>query len=486
MTAETDNNDETAASESNSEEEKPAAKKPMSKSRRRWIIVIGAIIIIAGLAIGIPYYLYATSHESSDDAFVEAHIVTISPRVSSHVDQVLVIENQWVNAGDLIVELDPKDFQARLDAARASLNAARSTFQSKNINVELTRISSVSDLHSARADVKLSEATVDHALARVDAANSQCSQASAKLEYARAALSQARAELNAATARHGLDAKDLKRAREMGNTISRQQLDRAVATERISAANRESVKKRVKARESMVTEAEAALKTAQDNLRQAEAQAKVAAAQLEQARARLTAAEAAPKKVEQSRSQKKVSMADIEKAAADVEQAQLSLSYTKIYAPCDGHITKKSVEPGNYVATGQALMSIVKPGVWVRANFKETQLTDMRPGQPAAISIDAYPDVTFTAHVQSIQRGTGAQFSLLPPENATGNYVKVVQRVPVKIVFDDFSQTQKYLLAPGMSAVPVVNISAKGWPRQSNFAPSSPNRESGADGDAVP
>ena len=149
-------------------------------------------------------------------------------------------------------------------------------------------------------------------------------------------------------------------------------------------------------------------------------------------------------------------------AQADLDQARLNLSYTKICAPVSGRVTRKSVEPGSYVQVGETLLAVVEPDVWVLASFKETQLTDMRPGQPVSVSVDTYPGVEFAAHVDSIQRGTGARFSLLPPENATGNYVKVVQRVPVKIVFDDRKQVEQYLLGPGMSVVPTVNTGAPG------------------------
>jgi membrane fusion protein (multidrug efflux system) len=172
----------------------------------------------------------------------------------------------------------------------------------------------------------------------------------------------------------------------------------------------------------------------------------------------LTSAQSAPVQVAQSSSRAEASKADAERARAEVEQATLNLSYTKIHAPAAGYVTKKNVEPGVFVQVGQSLMAIVPPNVWVTANFKETQLTHMRPGQPAAVSVDTYPDETFHGRVDSIQRGTGSRFSLLPPENATGNFVKVVQRIPVKIVFERPEELAKYRLVPGMSVVPEVNV----------------------------
>jgi membrane fusion protein (multidrug efflux system) len=176
----------------------------------------------------------------------------------------------------------------------------------------------------------------------------------------------------------------------------------------------------------------------------------------------LAATKSAPKQVAQSRSQSDAAEAEIARAEAEVKQAQLNLSYTKVYAPISGHVTRKSVEQGAYVQTGQPLLALVDPDLWVVANFKETQLAKMQPGQPVTVTVDTHPDVTFAAHVDSVQRGSGARFSLLPPENATGNYVKVVQRVPVKIVFDDLKQVEPYALGPGMSVVPTVKISERG------------------------
>jgi membrane fusion protein (multidrug efflux system) len=196
--------------------------------------------------------------------------------------------------------------------------------------------------------------------------------------------------------------------------------------------------------------AQEAQQAASDNLHRAESQ-------LGEAKARLASARAAPSQVAFSRSQVETSAAEVGQAQAAVRQAELNLSYTKIFAPQAGRITRKSVEPGNYVQVGQTLFSIVPDQLWVVANFKETQLRYMRPGQPATIKVDAYPDQVFKGHVDSVQAGSGAAFSLLPPENATGNYVKIVQRVPVKIVFDH-PPDPTHPLGPGMSVEPEVKV----------------------------
>jgi membrane fusion protein (multidrug efflux system) len=206
-----------------------------------------------------------------------------------------------------------------------------------------------------------------------------------------------------------------------------------------------------------VADAQAAAAAAAGELRHTESQVDESEARVGEARGQLAAASAAPHQVAASRSQVDAASAEIQQAQAAIQQAELNLSYTKIYAPESGRVTRRMVEEGAYLQVAQSLFAIVPDDLWVTANFKETQLTYMRPGQPAMISVDAYPGKVFNAHVDSIQRGSGAAFSLLPPENATGNYIKVVQRVPVKIVFDE-PPDPSYALGPGMSVNPAVRV----------------------------
>ena len=458
----------------------PAASQTGGRSNghRRWWLRIGGLSLAAvALIIGIPYYLHSLSHESTDDAFIDGHIIAVSPRVSGHVAKVYVTDNQWVKPGDPLLDLDPADFKARLTSAEAALAAAEANRRSSAVDVDLTAIASGADLEGARASVTAAKAAVEAAEAQAAAAGSQYTQARAQILISKASLEQAKAEADAAAAKHRRDAEDLKRYREMSiaRTISGQDLDHAVAAERVSAADLAAAEKKVDTHRSMLEQTRAALKTAEDNRRRANAQIAVARAQLDQTNARLAAARSAPQRVAQSRSRSEASQAEVERAAAEVEQARLNLSYTRIKAPTAGFVTKKAVEPGAFVQTGQSLLALVPGSVWVTANFKETQLTRMRPGQPVEIKVDAYPDITFSGHVDSIQRGTGARFSLLPPENATGNYVKVVQRVPVKIAFDARANTGRVLLAPGMSVVPDVDVGAAGnradLPREAAAAP---------------
>jgi membrane fusion protein (multidrug efflux system) len=443
-----------------------AARTRRNGPRRRILGIAVVVLALVGLVVGASYYLYAISHESTDDAFIDGHIVAISPRVSGHVIRVYVNDNQKVSAGDLLVELDPHDFQARLDGAKASLDAAEAASRSRDIDVNLTSITATAGLDEAKAAVTTAEAMVQNAKALAAAAEGQQRGAQAQVAFAKAALDQSRAEVVSVGAKYQQSSQDLKRYEEMAksNTISPQQLDHAVTAERVASADLNAARSKVATQQSLLQRADAALKSAEDNVSQAQAQVAARLAQREQAKARLTSARSAPVQVAQSRSRAEASNADVETARAEVEQATLNLSYTKIHAPVDGHVTKKSVEPGVFVQVGQSLMAVVQPAVWVTANFKETQLTHMRPGQRATVTVDTYPGVTFHGYVDSIQRGTGSRFSLLPPENATGNFVKVVQRIPVKIVFDRPEELAKHLLVPGMSVVPEVDIKAQTVP----------------------
>jgi membrane fusion protein (multidrug efflux system) len=287
-------------------------EKKRSLFRRPGVIVAAAALAIAGIGYGGIVMFHSLTHETTDDAFVDVHTVSVAPKVAGHVAVVRVDDNQLVKKGDVLVEIDPRDFQVALAQAKANLARDKAT--------------------------------------------------------------QIQAELNE---KRALDLFSRK-------VISTQERDTNVAT-------------------------------------------------AESSRASVQADEAA------------------------VEQAELNLGHSKIKAPIDGYVTKEAVATGDYVQVGQALMSLVPPRVWVIANFKETQLRNMRPGQAGSISVDAYPSLKLRGHVDSIQAGSGAAFSLLPPENATGNYVKVVQRVPVKIVLDDQQNLQR-VLGPGMSVVPTVYV----------------------------
>src|SRR5215471_18515435 len=337
--------------------------------RRRPFRLFAVLIITAGIvAGGVQWWLQARQWESTDDAFIDTHMVMIAPQVAGRIARVLVEDNQQVAAGQLLVELDPAYFQAQLDQAMANRTAA------------------AGNLAQAKAQQAVVQANVEQARAEVGVAEANATNAARQLQRTQPLVER--------------------------QFASRQQLDNDVANARSTAAN---------------------LVAAQKKLASAEAQLQAAASQIETAKANLKSAE------------------------AQEEQARLNLVYTRIVAPEAGRIAHKNVAVGDYVQLGQNLMALVPLKVWVTANFKETQLDYMRVGQPVEIRIDSYPDKVFHSHVDSFEAGSGAAFALLPPENATGNSVKVVQRVPVKIVFDT-PPDPHFPLGPGMSVVRNVKV----------------------------
>ena len=437
---------------------------PAKPARRPWVWALLSIAAVVGIGVGVAYYLFSLSYESTDDAFIEGHIVPVSARAAGHVAKVYVTDNQWVNQGDLLAELDPRDYEARLAAAEAALSAARAGHKSRSFGGDVIEITSSAGVGEASAAVEGAKAAVETARAAVATAKSQHAQAQAQLAAAQAGLKQVQVELVAAEARQQRAAGFLKRIQALvpERAASQDTLDEATAAERVASAEVSAVRERITAQGAAVRQAEAAVAAAESGIRQAESGVAGQLAALGRAEAQLAAAKSAPKQVAQSRSQTDAAEADTARAEAEVKQVKLNLSYTKIYAPISGHVTRKSVEQGAFVQIGQPLLALVDPDVWVIANFKETQLAKMQPGQPVTVTVDTLPGVKLAAHVDSVQRGSGARFSLLPPENATGNYVKVVQRVPVKIVFDDLKQIEQYALGPGMSVLPTVKVSEPG------------------------
>jgi membrane fusion protein (multidrug efflux system) len=433
----------------------------MRKPAHQRLLLLGValVLLMLGAIYGVPYYAYVVSHEWTDNAVIEGHIVPLSPNVGGRILAVHVTDNQPVKEGELLVELDPRDYAIRLAQARAALQAARARQQAAESNVELTQVAASAGVQQALAGIEWAKAAVQTAGAQVAAAHSRFEQARAQVETALAHVEQARAQVMAAEAEATRADADVERLRDLyrRDQVARQEFDHATATARTARAQLTAARQRVAAAQAQVAEARAAQQVAVEIRRQAESQVAEAQARAGEAAARLAAARGEPHQVAVSRSQAELASAEVEQARAAVQQAELELSYTRIYAPEHGRVTRKIAEEGAYVQPGQTLMALVRDAVWVVANFKETQLTYMRPGQPAEIEVDAYPGVVFKGHVDSIQAGTGARFSLLPPENATGNFVKVVQRIPVKIVFHGPPDADQ-LLAPGMSAVPAVQV----------------------------
>src|SRR5712671_3811153 len=325
------------------------------KLRRRVLAIASALVVCVAAAL---YYLrFIAPFESTDDAFIEGHVTQVAPQVAGRIARVLVNDNQFVNAGEVLVQIEPSDYEATLQKGRANLASTQSRLE----------------------------------------------QAGAQLT-----VDQAQAEATRAEA-------DSKRYEAIGTSgVSQSQIDLAATQARSTAANLTAARNKELAAEAQVSLDQASIQTA---------------------------------------------AAEVKRSEAAVRQEELNLSYTEVKAQESGYVTRKTVEVGSYAQPGQALLAIVQRDVWVVANFKETQLTHMRSGQPVTLHVDAYPHFKLTGHVDSIQSGSGARFSLFPPENATGNYIKILQRVPVKIVFNDSSVPGSDLaLGPGMSVEPKVRV----------------------------
>ena len=433
-------------------------KRPLYK--RPAFLITMVVVLLLALFFGGRYWLYARSHETTDDAFIDGHIIQLSPKVSGYVTQIYVTDNQIVNAGDLMVELDARDLEAKLDQAKAALNAGLAQQKQAQTQVTLTRVTTRANVRQAAAGVQQARSGVTGARAGAASERSRTTQATAGIGTATANMQQARAQVSAAEAEAARANADVARYQALyeKDEVSHQRLDQAIAAARTANAQVDAAHERVAATEAQIRESRAATSAQSSTAQRAQAQVGAAQAQVNEALGRLEQANTAPQQVAVSEAQAASAGANIQQLQAAVEQAELELSYAKIYAPESGRVTRKAVEVGALVQIGQPLMAIVPRDVWVTANFKESQIGNIKPGQPVDVTVDAYPDKVFKAHVDSIQAGTGARFSLIPPENATGSYVKVVQRVPVKIAFESNQIDSQHLLAPGMSAVPEVKI----------------------------
>lgn len=399
-----------------------APPKGLANPKLRRLLFLGGVVLIAVL---VGLFLYYHNRESTDDAQVDGHITPVASKIYGRVAQVLVDDNQPVKAGQVLVKIDPRDYQASLDQAKAALALAESDAQSAGVDVPRTRENTASGTSSADAQLAAAEADLASAQVTYDQARTS------DLAYAQANIDKSRANAEFARA-------DLARYKPLldKGEISQQQYDSAKANADATAS---------------------ALKADQEKLAQAQrsvdishAQLLAAQARVEQAKAGVASAHADVRQVSMRASDAQGKIAKVAEAQAMLEAAQLNLSYTEIVAPVDGVVTHKQVELGQIVQQGQGLLVVVPlSDVWVTANFKETQLKKMKAGQKAYVHVDTYGK-TFSGHVDSIAGATGAVLSLLPPENATGNFVKVVQRIPVKIVLDPIPP-EKAILRPGMN-----------------------------------
>jgi membrane fusion protein (multidrug efflux system) len=385
-------------------------------SRRRAIVIV-VVVVLALVAVGL--WWRSTFTEETDDAQVNGHLIQVSSRIAGQVQKVYVDENQLVKAGDVIAQLDPSDYQIAVENAEAALASAQANAAAADVNVPITSINTGSNLSSAGANLSGSQAGVAQARQQLEAAKARVAQASANNKKAQA---------------------DLERYKPLveKDVISKQQFDSAVAS---------------------ADAAKAALSDANANERAAEDGVRVASEREKEAQAGLKYAQTGPQQVAAQSARARQALAQVAQAQAQLDQAKLNLSYTKIVAPTAGIITRKSVEINQNLAPGQNLLTLVSlEGLWVTANFKETQLKHMSASQDVEIEVDS-TGKTYHGKVTQIGGATGSVLSLFPPENATGNYVKVVQRVPVRVDFTDLAgEDSKHELRPGLSVEPKVRV----------------------------
>ena len=395
-------------------------------ARARLLIAVVVVLLIGA---GVWYWL-TRGRESTDDAQIDSHVTQVSARVAGTIVRVAVEDNQTVDAGAMLVGLDPRDYQVAVDRARAELADAEAAAQAAQTNVPITSTTASSNILTARGGVAQAQSGIVAAEHEVAAARARLTAAQAKLREAEANATKATRDVERL---RGLLAKD---------EVSQQQFDAAVAAGDAQRAAADSSR-------SQVAEAEAGVPAAESKLMQARAAE-------QQAHAELQSAQTAPQQVLATKARASAAEAHVQQARANLAQAELNLQYATVKAPIRGVVSRKGINAGQVVQAGQPLLAIVDVDhVWVTANFKETQLRNMRAGQNATVDVDAYGGREYKGRIDSIAGATGARFSLLPPENATGNFVKVVQRVPVKIVLDP-GQDPEHLLRPGMSVTPTV------------------------------
>jgi membrane fusion protein, multidrug efflux system len=379
-------------------EQEEAPESPRG-GRARWAVVAVAVLLIVG---GVFFWMSRRGRVSTDDAQIDGHILPLSARVGGTVQEVHAQDNEYVPAGTVLVQIDPTDYKVALDRAEAELAAATSSASAARTSVPVANTTTSGQVRTAQSDVASAGARVHTAQARVREAEAKLAKAAQDLERM-----------------DKLVAKD---------EVSRQEHDAAAEAAATARAERDA----------------------------AVAQAREADAGVNGAQARLSEAGTGPEQVSIMRSRAREAEAKVQQAKAAVDRARLDLEHTTVKAPVSGVVSKKTVEVGQVIQPGQPLLAVVPlEDIWVTANFKENELRDLRPGQRADVRVDAYGR-TYQGKVDSIAAATGAKFSLLPPENATGNFVKVVQRVPVKIVFER-GQDPEHLLRPGMSVVPTVH-----------------------------
>ena len=415
--------------------------------RRNLLAGLGGVVGLAALAYGGWAWYQAVHYVWTDDAYVEGTISPISAKVAGHVAELLVRDNQPVKQGELLLRVDPRDFEAKLAQTRAAVATAEANLRAARSEVPLAR-------EGTRAQIDQTRAALEASLVAVKSNESAVEEARARLEAKRAATAAMRADLAGAQSALREASRELDRQRALlkSDLVARRDFERAEAASETATAVVEATQRRLVQTEKEIQQAEAELVSKVHAVEQARQHVAEARATLARAESQLHTV--AIKDAEVSRAE-----ARLRETHADLAFAELQLHHTEVRTPLDGIVSKRSVEVGQIVQMGQPLLAIVPlHEVWVTANFKETQLARIKAGMRAEVAVDGFPDRTFSGVVNSLSAGTGARFSLLPPENATGNWVKVVQRVPVKILLDAREFGNPQTLRAGMSVAVTIRV----------------------------
>ena len=421
---------------------------------RRPLVIAAAVVLVAGALWGISAWWHYRSHVSTDDAYVEGTVATVSGKVSGHIVELLVDDNQQVKRGAVLLRIDDRDYRARLDQVRATVGIAESRLRAATARIAMTRDSASAQMAQAQA----SSLSADSA---VRAAGDAMESSRSVVASRRAALGAAQADLERARHSWTRAKQELDRAAVLikQDLVAKREHDQAVTDERTADAAVQAAEQRVIQAQRDLAVAESDLKIRDTGYEPQQIGTVMAQARAADARAKRINAEAAMQEVRVREAERDLAEAQLREAHADLAMAELNLEHTIVRSPIDGVVAKRTVEIGQIIQVGQPLLAVVPlQDVWVVANFKETQLGGVRPGMPATIVVDGVPGKTYKGTVDSLAAGTGARFSLLPPENATGNWVKVVQRVPVKIRLDSKEVGNPHALRAGMSAYVTIKV----------------------------
>ena len=415
--------------------------------KRKLLLSLGCLVGLATLSYGGYAWYIAITYVSTDDAYVEGTISPVSAKVAGHIVELLVQDNQVVRRGDLLMRVDPRDFQAKRAQASAAVATAEANLRAARSEVPLTREGTHAQIEQARAALQVS-------MVGVKSAESAVAESRARLEARRSATDAMRAEIAGAQSTYRQAGRELERVKSLlkNDLVARRDYDQAEAAYETAGATVEALQRRMAQSEREIQQAQAELSNrvhAVDQARQ----------RVAEARASLSLAESQIHQVSIKDAEASRAEARLREMQADLAFADLQLEHTEVRAALDGTVSKRNVELGQVVQMGQPLLAIVPlQDVWVVANFKETQLARLRPGMKATVEVDGYPDKSYTGTIESMSAGTGARFSLLPPENATGNWVKVVQRVPVRIHLNEKGANNPHTLRAGMSVVVTVRV----------------------------